>query len=114
MNVTESDDLFVVLNADKSEVLNRTPVAYLVCNQSPPGADGTPSLMTFRDVETLFHEVSKLLKGSDCFLISLNFQYLLYLSSLYHLRVNIGIIEPSISLFCWRCGITKIDCHNFF
>ncbi|XP_078349101.1 uncharacterized protein LOC144634035 isoform X1 [Oculina patagonica] len=41
---------------DKSEVLNRKPVAYLVCNQSPPGADGTPSLMTFRDVETLFHE----------------------------------------------------------
>lgn len=41
---------------DKSEVLNRKPVAYLVCNQSPPGADGSPSLMTFRDVETLFHE----------------------------------------------------------
>ncbi|KAJ7340323.1 hypothetical protein OS493_003059 [Desmophyllum pertusum] len=41
---------------DKSELLNRKPVAYLVCNQSPPGADGTPSLMTFRDVETLFHE----------------------------------------------------------
>lgn len=40
----------------RSEVLNRKPVAYLVCNQSPPGADGTPSLMTFRDVETLFHE----------------------------------------------------------
>ena len=42
-------------------MLNRKPVAYLVCNQSPPGADGTPSLMTFRDVETLFHEVSKAL-----------------------------------------------------
>jgi len=42
-------------------VLNRKPVAYLVCNQSPPGADGTPSLMTFRDVEILFHEVSKFL-----------------------------------------------------
>ncbi|KAM7427756.1 hypothetical protein ABFA07_021165 [Porites harrisoni] len=41
---------------DKSEILNRRPVAYLVCNQSPPGADGTPSLMTFREVETLFHE----------------------------------------------------------
>jgi oligopeptidase A len=33
----------------------RLPVAYLVCNQSPP-VDGKPSLMTFRDVETLFHE----------------------------------------------------------
>lgn len=31
------------------------PVAYLVCNQTPP-VDGKPSLMTFNDVETLFHE----------------------------------------------------------
>jgi oligopeptidase A len=31
------------------------PVAYLICNQSPPVGD-TPSLMTFQDVETLFHE----------------------------------------------------------
>ena len=34
----------------------RTPVAYLVCNQTPPLGD-TPSLMTFREVETLFHEM---------------------------------------------------------
>lgn len=38
----------------------RLPVAHMVCNQSPPVAnpDGsvTPSLMTFREVETLFHE----------------------------------------------------------
>jgi oligopeptidase A len=33
----------------------RTPVAYLVCNQTPP-VGGKPSLMTFREVETLFHE----------------------------------------------------------
>jgi len=33
----------------------RLPVAYLVCNQTPPVGD-TPSLMTFDDVETLFHE----------------------------------------------------------
>ncbi|HYP03819.1 MAG TPA: M3 family metallopeptidase, partial [Cyanobium sp.] len=31
------------------------PVAHLVCNQSPPVGD-TPSLMTFQEVETLFHE----------------------------------------------------------
>ncbi|RMF66545.1 MAG: M3 family peptidase, partial [Cyanobacteria bacterium J069] len=33
----------------------RLPVAYLVCNQSPP-VDDKPSLMTFYEVETLFHE----------------------------------------------------------
>jgi oligopeptidase A len=33
----------------------RLPIAYLVCNQTPPVGD-TPSLMTFREVETLFHE----------------------------------------------------------
>jgi oligopeptidase A len=33
----------------------RLPVAYVVCNQAPP-VDGKPSLMTFREVETLFHE----------------------------------------------------------
>ncbi|MFM9110582.1 MAG: M3 family metallopeptidase [Prochlorococcaceae cyanobacterium] len=31
------------------------PVAYLVCNQSPPVGEA-PSLMTFEEVETLFHE----------------------------------------------------------
>jgi oligopeptidase A len=39
--------------------MNRIPVAYLVCNQSPPDKN-TPSLMTFREVETLFHEVTYL------------------------------------------------------
>ncbi len=33
----------------------RLPVAHLVCNQTPPVGDA-PSLMTFREVETLFHE----------------------------------------------------------
>lgn len=33
----------------------RLPVAYLVCNQSPP-VDDKPSLMNFYEVETLFHE----------------------------------------------------------
>jgi len=40
------------INKDGETVL---PVAYLICNQSPPVAD-TPSLMTFEEVETLFHE----------------------------------------------------------
>jgi oligopeptidase A len=33
----------------------REPVAYLVCNQMPP-VGGKPSLMSFSEVETLFHE----------------------------------------------------------
>ena len=39
----------------KSKVLERKPVAYLTCNGSPP-VDGKPSLMTFSEVTTLFHE----------------------------------------------------------
>ncbi|MEO1559334.1 MAG: M3 family metallopeptidase, partial [Cyanobacteria bacterium J06632_19] len=31
------------------------PVAYLICNQTPP-VDDKPSLMTFTEVETVFHE----------------------------------------------------------
>lgn len=38
-----------------SEIQLRLPVAYLVCNQTPP-VDGKPSLMTFEEVTTLFHE----------------------------------------------------------
>jgi len=40
----------------RSAVLDRKPVAYLTCNGSPPVGD-TPSLLSFRDVETLFHEM---------------------------------------------------------
>ncbi|KAF1806574.1 hypothetical protein V8B55DRAFT_1457797 [Mucor lusitanicus] len=32
------------------------PVAYLICNQPAPQSADQPSLMKFRDVETLFHE----------------------------------------------------------
>ena len=40
----------------KSDACNRdVPVAYLTCNGSPPVGD-KPSLMTFREVVTLFHE----------------------------------------------------------
>ncbi len=39
----------------QSEMTIRLPVAYLVCNQTPP-VDSQPSLMTFEEVTTLFHE----------------------------------------------------------
>lgn len=41
--------------AEEQGSIVRLPVAYLVCNQTPP-VDNQPSLMTFNEVETLFHE----------------------------------------------------------
>lgn len=41
--------------AGRSKLLSQQPIAHMVCNQSPPIGD-KPSLMTFREVETLFHE----------------------------------------------------------
>lgn len=38
-----------------TEQETRLPVAHLICNGTPPVGE-TPSLMTFREVETLFHE----------------------------------------------------------
>ncbi len=43
------------INRAKINDTVRLPIAYLVCNQAPP-IDGKPSLMTFAEVETLFHE----------------------------------------------------------
>ena len=41
----------------RSKTLGSKPVAYLICNQAPPdAATGQPSLMSLREVETLFHE----------------------------------------------------------
>jgi oligopeptidase A len=40
---------------ENGETKIRLPVAYLQCNQTPP-VDDKPSLMTFGEVETLFHE----------------------------------------------------------
>ncbi|XP_068657697.1 probable cytosolic oligopeptidase A [Aristolochia californica] len=42
-----------VLARDGASV--RLPVAHMICNQTPPVGD-KPSLMTFREVETVFHE----------------------------------------------------------
>ncbi|MDA1045192.1 MAG: M3 family metallopeptidase, partial [Verrucomicrobia bacterium] len=44
-----------VLPRDTTVEPNRHPAAYLVCNQTPPSQQ-QPSLMTFREVQTLFHE----------------------------------------------------------
>ncbi|HET7558360.1 MAG TPA: M3 family metallopeptidase, partial [Limnochordia bacterium] len=40
----------------------RLPAAYVCCNQAPP-VDGQPSLMSFREVETLFHEFGHALQA---------------------------------------------------
>ncbi|MGK7962694.1 M3 family metallopeptidase [Crocosphaera sp.] len=39
----------------EEQFMTRLPVAYLICNQTPP-VDGKPSLMTFDEATTLFHE----------------------------------------------------------
>ncbi|MEZ6132619.1 MAG: M3 family metallopeptidase [Planctomycetaceae bacterium] len=43
------------ISREVSSTETRLPVAHLICNGTPPVGD-TPSLMTFREVETLFHE----------------------------------------------------------
>ncbi len=43
------------LSGENGERTLQVPVAHLVCNSTPPVGD-RPSLMTFREVETLFHE----------------------------------------------------------
>ncbi|NJK35412.1 MAG: M3 family metallopeptidase [Oscillatoriales cyanobacterium SM2_2_1] len=50
-----NDCLGRVRRREGNDTVVRKPVAYLVCNQSPP-VDDKPSLMTFGDVTTLFHE----------------------------------------------------------
>ncbi|MDB9413194.1 M3 family metallopeptidase [Microcystis aeruginosa] len=45
----------VCISRAKTGTEVRLPVAYLICNQTPP-VDGNPSLMTFEEVTTLFHE----------------------------------------------------------
>lgn len=40
---------------EQGQIHLRLPVAYLICNQTPP-VNGNPSLMTFDEVTTLFHE----------------------------------------------------------
>ena len=45
----------LVGRAKLSDGTIRLPNAVLVCNQTPP-AGGRPSLMSHREVETLFHE----------------------------------------------------------
>ena len=47
------DECLVRNQSESGEIV--LPVAYLICNQTPP-IDETPSLMSFDEVETLFHE----------------------------------------------------------
>lgn len=53
----------------KSRALGTIPVTYVICNQTPPvvdaeGHETMPSLMSLRDVETLFHEFGHMLQNA--------------------------------------------------
>ncbi len=56
---TKQDGAWMDVCLDRRVRADRTvrlPVAYLVCNQTPPSGE-LPSLMSFREVTTLFHEL---------------------------------------------------------
>ncbi len=90
----------------------RLPVALMVCNQPPPVGD-QPSLMTFRDVETVFHELVREWEGvggagvgvrarraGACVLPSLPSQQPIPLSPLSHLTLTSPLHSlPSVHSF---------------
>jgi oligopeptidase A len=51
----KSGGAWMAVCRQRSDLLDRKPVAYLTCNGTPPIKDA-PSLMTFVEVTTLFHE----------------------------------------------------------
>ena len=61
------------------------PVAYLVCNQTPPSKD-KPSLMSFEEVLTLFHEFGH---------------------GLQHMLTTVNLLKQLVSIMLKGCSRTS-------
>lgn len=86
------------------------PVAYLTCNGSPPVGD-KPSLMTFREVETLFHEFGHglqhmLTKANIGDVAGINGEYVSFLPCAYYQFDLYLHLLPSITYF-GRCRVGR-------
>jgi oligopeptidase A len=84
----------------------RLPVAYLVCNQSPP-VDGQPSLMRFREVETLFHEFGH---GLQHMLTSVDYGFAAGINGVEHDAIELA--SQFMENWCYhRDTLLAMGCH---
>ena len=79
----------------------RLPVAHLVCNSTPP-TDDVPSLMTFREVETLFHEFGH---GLQHMLTTVDFRDAAGISGVEWDAVELP--SQFMENFCWEWDVLR-------
>jgi len=86
---------------NKNNVGKKTlPVAYLVCNQTPPSKD-KPSLMSFEEVQTLFHEFGH---GLQHMLTTVNLPQAAGIN-------NVDGMQSNFQVNLWKTGVS-IKIHS--
>lgn len=55
--IVAANDGMAVSRSPTTGILHQLPIIVLVCDLSPPSSPHHPTLLSFRDVETLFHEM---------------------------------------------------------